>query len=145
MKLVQSTQREVVDPETGEITVIESSKTFKARVSTDTFYMTFLKTLSSYYKIANNTVKLLTWMCEHAEFNTGKVSLTTSKRREIIDSLEISNNTITNNLKKLKDANLISGDGGEFIINPEIFWKGEIKERDKLLKDKELKITFSLE
>lgn len=108
------------------------------------FYMTFIKALSAYYKIANNAIKVLTWLCEHAEFNTGKVSLTTAKRKEMTDMLGITNNTITNNLKILKVNNLISGENGEFIINPEIFWKGDTTVRDKMIKDETFKITFSI-
>ena len=59
--------------------------------------------------------------------------------------LGLANNQVTNNLKKLKDLNLISGDKGSFIINPEIFWKGELAVRKKeLLENKDLKVSFEL-
>ena len=42
-------------------------------------------------------------MCKHAEFNTGKVSLTTADRKEITKTIGLANNSISNYLKKLKD------------------------------------------
>lgn len=60
-------------------------------------------------------------MCQHAEFNTGRVSLTTADRKEITKTLDLSNNSITNYLKKLKDLKLISGENGSYTINPQIF------------------------
>ena len=39
---------------------------------------------------------------------------------------------------------MISGEKGEFRINPKIFWKGDAKSRKDLLKDKAIQITFGL-
>lgn len=59
--------------------------------------------------------------------------------------LGIANNQITNNLKILKDLNIISGEKGTFKINSEIFWKGELSIRRKeLLENKNLQISFEL-
>ena len=60
------------------------------------------------------------------------------------EEINVSPNTITNNLKVLKDNNLISGEKGEFLINPQVFWKGELKEREKLLKDNDVQIIFKI-
>ena len=80
----------------------------------------------------------------NAEFNTGKVFLTTGNRAILCKDLNISSNTLTNNLRKLKDANLISGDKGDFVINPQIFWKGDLSVRKKLLEDSEIQIKFEI-
>jgi hypothetical protein len=140
------TQREVINPETGELTTIETSKTFTTKISEDQFYMTFVKFLSPLYDIRPERAKdLLTWMLEHAEFNTGIVQMPAAVRRQICVDLEITNNSITNYLKVLKDKKLISGEGGTFKINPQIFWKGELAARKRLLKDKSIQITFGIE
>jgi hypothetical protein len=146
-KLIQSTTREVIDPETGEITTLESSKVIRKRVKEDSFYMTFIDFISPFIdnlRTCDNARRILTWLCMNAEFNTGKVFLTTGNRAILCKDLNISSNTLTNNLRKLKDANLISGDKGDFVINPQIFWKGDLSVRKKLLEDSEIQIKFEI-
>ena len=88
---------------------------------------------------------MLDWMCERAQYNTGIVDLSTSKRQQMCQDLSITSNQITNNLKKLKDLHLIEGDKGTFTINAEIFWKGDLSaRREEILKDKNLQVSFEL-
>jgi len=144
-KIVQSVETQVVDKETGEILVTESSKVYKEKIKEDSFYMTFIDFIAPYYKLsAESSRKLLTWMCEHAEFNTGTVLLPANVRKEISNKLGVTNNTITNGLKTLKTLGLISGEKGKFVINPQIFWKGDLKARRELLDENEFKIKFSI-
>lgn len=84
-------------------------------------------------------------MCELAEYNTGMVKLTTAVRQEICKSLSISPNTLTNNLSLLKSKNLIKGDKGDFIINAQIFWKGDAESREKLLNTPAFRVIFELD
>lgn len=140
------TTREIVDPETGEIQVVETSKTFTTKVNSETFYMTFLEFAGPILGLNPSACRdLLVKMLDMAEYNTGKVSLSTAARKRLCEELKVTNNSITNYLKKLKDSKLISGEKGEFIINPQIFWKGELNARKQLLKDANIKITFSIE
>lgn len=140
------TQREIRDNITGEVISMETSKTIRTKVKSDSFYITFIKFIAPFYSLKSETAqRLLVWMCEHAEFNTGKVYMPTDIRKDISLVLNISNNAITNNLKKLKDAKLISGANGVFNINPKIFWKGDLKVREKLLEEKNIKLDFAIE
>lgn len=141
----QTTFKEVVDKETGEVVQSELSKTYSTKVKEDAFYMTFIDYISPFYKLnSDNARKILCWMCNHAEWNTGKISLSTGSRAQMAEDCDICPNTITNNLKKLKDLKLISGEKGEFQINPQIFWKGDLSVRRQKLKDQELQIIFQL-
>lgn len=145
-KFKQSTIREYVDVNTGEIQMIETSKTFTTKVPSDRFFMTFIDVLSPFFNIkSDNARKILVWMCQHAEFNTGIVRLTSADRLKMAEEIDICANTITNNLKKLKDAKLISGDKGIFQITPVLFWKGSMDKRAELLENKEIQITFGIE
>lgn len=144
-KFEQSTTREIIDKETGEVLIAEMSKTFVKKVTDDSFYMTFIDYISPFFKLPPNAIKVLIWMCKNAEFNTGKVILAPKTREKLAQEAGISPTTITANLATLKKAKLISGERGEFIINPQIFWKGELKARREILKDANLKITFSIE
>lgn len=145
-KIIQSVERVYVDPETGEEVKLETSKVYSERVKEDSFYMTFIDFIAPLYKLSSDSArKLLTWMCEHAEYNTGKISLATGDRLEIASTFNISNNTITNSLAALKKLGLISGSKGRFEINPQIFWKGDLLMRKKLLKDKDFKVKFVID
>lgn len=140
------TTREIINPDTGELTVVETCKSFTTKIEEDTFYMTFTEFISPFFNLnSDNAKNLLVWMLNHAEFNTGKVWLTTANRKKISQDINLSNNTITNCLKVLKEKRLISGEEGSFIINPQIFWKGELAARKELLKDANIVITFGIE
>lgn len=144
MRLRNEQTVEQLNPETGEIVTLVSAKEYSTKVESDKFYMTFIDYIAPLYKIkSENARKILAWMCSHAEYNTGVVSLTTADREQMASEIDICSNTITNNLSTLKKLGLISGEKGKFQINPQIFWKGDTKTRRELLKNEELKITFS--
>lgn len=138
--------REITDPETGETKIIETAKEYSYKVDEDNFYMTFIDYIAPFFKLRSENAKnLLVWMCKHAEFNTGRVLLSTGIRAQIRKDLNIiNNNTITNNLRMLKKYKLIEGEQGVFYINPQIFWKGETNVRRKLLTTEDIKIKFSI-
>lgn len=138
-------ERQIVDNETGEILQYESAKQFIKKVDQDTFYMTYIDYVSPLFNLTSASARnLLVWMCQNAEFNTGKIVISAATRKQICQLLDITNATISNNITKLIKLNLISGKDGEYIINPQIFWKGDNKARSELLKSKEIQITFSI-
>lgn len=67
------------------------------------------------------------WFCNHETNN--KVLLSTGIRSELSKELNMSQNCITNTLKILKNSELIFGEKGTFIINPQFYWRGN--EADK--------------
>lgn len=141
-----STFKEVVDRETGEIVSTETSKCFTKKIESELFYMTFIEYMSPLYNIKSDTAKsVLNYLCSLAEFNEGKVFLTANKRKTICSDLDISLTSLANNIKILKKSNLISGSSGDFIINPQIFWKGSVDTRKQLLQDTKIKVTFNIE
>lgn len=140
---VQSTETQHVDESTGQLIITTTQKTHKIEVNEDNFFITYLKFLSVFYELTHiSDVKLIVKFCELAEFNTGKVSISTGKRKEICDELGINTSNFSKYTKRLKDKGLISGDKGEYKINPDIFWKGDKKSRAALLKDNALTLTF---
>ena len=144
-KLQSICQREIVDSRTGEIMKIDSARTFTQKMTEDEFYMTFIDYVSPLFGLKPDSAKsLLVWLCQHAQWNTGKVSLTTADRKEITKTIGLANNSISNYLKKLKDLKLISGENGSYTINPQIFWKGDLNIRRELLKTSEFQITFGI-
>lgn len=137
--------KEYVDKDTGEILSYESEKTFTQKIDKDKFYITYIDFIAPFFQLKSAKAKdLLIWMCNNAEFNTGRVLMPTEVRDKVSKELNISPNGITNNLKALKDLNLISGQKGTFTINPKIFWKGDEKARKAFMNEKEIQIKFSI-
>lgn len=144
-KYNQIIQKQIVDVTTGEVVEMETEKTFTRKVKSESFYMTFIDYVAPLFNLKSDMAKnVLNWLCCHAEYNTGKVSLTTNQRELACQELNLKSNSLSNHLKKLKDLNLISGEKGDFIINPQIFWKGDTNTRDKLLMDGKIQIAFKL-
>lgn len=146
-KLRQSTETVFVDRETGEEIVNTTSKVFTEQVeSTDHFFMTYIDFIAPWFNLKPEIAKtILIWLCKNAEFNTGKVSLTTQKRKDLATEIGITPQTLSNSLTALKKAKLIDGSNGEFQINPKIFWKGSQESRNALLKNATIVMTFGLE
>ena len=144
-RITQTIQREIVDVTTGELVKVDTQKTFTEKISPDNFYMTFIGYMSPLFNLHSDVARsILDWMCMRAEYNSGIVDLSTSKRQKMCSDLSITSNQVTNNLKKLKELGLITGEKGEFTINPEIFWKGDTKTRQQVLEGKSLKVSFEL-
>lgn len=144
-RITQTIQREIVDVATGELVKVDTQKTFTEKISPDNFYMTFIGYMSPLFNLHSDVARsILDWMCMRAEYNSGVVDLSTSKRQKMCSDLSITSNQVTNNLKKLKELGLITGEKGEFTINPEIFWKGDTKTRQQVLEGKSLKVSFEL-
>lgn len=61
-----------------------------------------------------------------------------------MQKLDIGTNSISAYLKKMKELKIITGKDGEYMINPKIFWKGDLNTRRNFLENKELRITFDL-
>ena len=62
-------------------------------------------------------------------------------KKQILKDLAISESIYTKSLKLLSNLGLVTGSRGEYQINEEIFWKGDFKTREALLKSG-CKITF---
>jgi hypothetical protein len=144
-RITQTIQREIVDVTTGEVVKVDTQKTFTEKVSPESFYMTFIGYMSPLFNLHSDVARsMLDWMCMRAEYNSGVVDLSASKRQKMCQDLSITSNQVTNNLRKLKELGLITGDKGEFTINPEIFWKGDTKTRQQVLEGKSLKVSFEI-
>lgn len=135
----------VVDRDTGEIQT--TIKTFNIRTNSAQFFMTFIDSISGLFNISNNTDRrVLDQLCKRVQFNSSLVYLTANRRKEITEELGISKQSLSNSLSNLKKLKIVSGEGGEYELNPFIFWKGTTDEREKILKDKglELRLKFTL-
>lgn len=141
-----STQTIVVDKTSGEISNIETVKKERIYIESEPFYMVFIDYISPLFNLKNGTSKaVLSLLCCRAEFNTGKVSISSADRKDICDKLDISNNVLSMSLKELNDKKLISGAKGTYIINAQIFWKGDLKTRNATIHSKSFQVAFSID
>lgn len=134
----------VVNHTTGEVLTI--SKSFTIPTNSEEFFLLFLKNLGSLYELKNATeIHVLAFLCANAKFNTNEVSLSTAKRNELMAKLKIRPQSLTNAIRRLRVVGLLTGDKGEYTVNPLVMWKGSIKERDVRLKDKGLSVMIKFE
>lgn len=143
-RTLQTFVSEAVDAQTGEIITYESKKVISEKIDSESFYMTFTDYIAPIFKLKSEiALKILIWMCENAQFNTGIILFSSDERNRLCTELSISTTQLSHSLKKLKDLKLISGKSN-IRINPLIFWKGDAQSRKDLLKDKMLQISFEL-
>lgn len=139
---------QIVNQETGEIEeVITSEKKFVYDINTDSFFMTFIDFMAPLLEIkGRNTKTLLSWMCANAEYNTGKIYIPAPRIKQLSQNLNITKQCIYNGFVELKKLGLITGERGAFQLNPEIFWKGDIQARKRLLESNgnKVSVTFAI-
>jgi hypothetical protein len=141
---IKSDEFETTDKETGEIVKVHTEKLYKVTVAnSEEFFQVYVAMLAPFYKLKYvDDMKLLVKFCEIATFNTGVVMMPAAVRKKICDECDIHSSNLSRSIKRLKELKLIEGEGGAYVINPSIFWKGTQKEREKLLQSKSLKLTF---
>ena len=90
--------------------------------------------MSILYNLTSLTaVKILWKFLERAEYNTETVYVTSQVKKDIIDDLNISTSIYNKAIAILKDSEIISGNKGQYVINPNIHWKGDYKTREKII------------
>jgi hypothetical protein len=110
------------------------------------FYITFFQMFKAQLQIRSMTdVNVLTSFCLSMEYNSTKVKLSTSSRKQLCNDLGIANSHLSMSIKRLKAIGLIDGEDGEYEINPFLVWKGNLTKRERLLaKDGiEIRMRFS--
>lgn len=139
----RSIKSENQDPETGEITAYtERVEVIKNEM--EPFFLTYSREILALYgkSIFNATTKVLWKLLEFAEYNTGKVYITTERRLDIMNVCGISRASYDRAVKELVEAEIIKKEGNTYTMRADMFWKGDRTERKKLLTAR-LKVSFS--
>lgn len=131
------------DPNTGEILEFSEHKSIELK-KTEPFFLTYSKQILALYTtdVLNATTKVLYKMLEYSEWNTGKVYMTTDRVEEIMATCNISRATYHRAVKELITKGIIIKGKGSYTIAENMFWKGELKMRDEIIKAK-MKVTFT--
>lgn len=134
MKKVLKQRKKTTTEENG--TVIEEEISYSIKSNVQPFTMIFTSDITFIDKLASMIdMKVLYILADRSEFNTGIVVLHASDRKEIVDTLAISNQTFTNALTRLKSSGVISGSAGKYYINPRFMWKGTTNSRNAAIKE----------
>lgn len=135
--------REYINAETGEVTRMELTKSFSYKCTEDKFIMVFYEFIRSISDLkGSKSFHVLIELVRFADWNTGYVALTTKRRDEICKVLGIAKNNLSTYLKDLVNSKLIYGKQGDYKINPQIFWKGELDKRREILENNEFYVEF---
>ena len=136
-KLSQISQITVIDQD-GQIVREEVERVFKVTKATEPAYVKiYLENIKTICQLKRGSIDVLIKLIELVEYNTNRVVLTPSHRKNIAKSLGITTGSFANSLTDLKKmAILVDIDQGIFLLNPEIIAKGEWS-KIKLLKTTE--------
>jgi predicted transcriptional regulator len=96
-------------------------------MSSELFFYTL--DVNPLYKIKSNATKnLILYLNEISRDQIVKIC--TKTRNEICDKFNITHSTLSKCFKTLKELNVIKGNKGKYMINPEMFYKGSINNID---------------
>lgn len=141
-QIVHENSKTVVDTYTGELIQETTSKVFTVKKEVEPFFLTYSRFMSILYNLNSlAAIKILWKFLEIAKYNTGEVFITPQIKKNIIESLKISLSIYNKSIVTLKDAEIISGERGLYVINPKIHWKGDFKTREKLIQSG-IKVTI---
>lgn len=105
------------------------------------FYMTYCKVLGLFNDLGNADMKTLAWLVSNMPFNSNMQVITKGVKEKIAEEMGISVSGVNNALPKLlarkilyRDKDADKGRSAIYFINPEYYWKGDLKERNKMLK-----------
>lgn len=106
------------------------------RVDTEPFFLTYSKQIMALYDmlVFNATTKVFWKLLEFAEWNTGEVIMNINRRNEIMKVCGISKTSYYRALDELITAKLITKNKDVYTIDERMFWKGDRKTRDNLIK-----------
>jgi hypothetical protein len=127
--------------ETGEI--VTTTKSFSIETTAEDFFLCFLDNLGSLFQLTNATdIHMLAWLCSKCQLNTTQSSVSTADRNHFMEKLGISTQAFSNSIGRLKKLGLITGEKGTFTINPDVLWRGSVKERNKWMRGEGMKVMI---
>lgn len=141
--IVKKTEGTFIDSETGEIRSYTNSVEL-VKEESEPFFLTYSRQIISLYDLPffNVTTKVFWKLLEYAEFNTGKVFMNVNRRKEVMNICNISKTSYYRAVEELVRAGIITKDADTYVINENMFWKGDRKAREEL-KSSKLRVSFT--
>ena len=127
----------------GVIATVQKEFTVKSS-SSEEFFITFLSGLNSITDLVRpSDVKVLALLCTKANPVNGIVELSVNARSTMTKSLDMTQQSFSNALLRLRQANLLEGERGDFEVHPQNFWRGSLEDRQVLLKDMSAELALN--
>jgi hypothetical protein len=127
----------VVDNHTGELLELKQTR----KLSLEEFIMVFFSSYPELFKLRGLQLKILMCCCKHSTYNkendlSGNIvhNNTSFKEHCREEGLQLSDASIDNNISALCKAGLLRKKcRGEYLLNPDYFFKGSLSQRTKVL------------
>ncbi len=134
----------ITEPD-GEVRLM--SKTYNTKIKVQEFYATFINHVQFLYTLNNTEKNIMIYCCNNAKFNSGEVRITPQDRIEMMAFFNVKKAALSNNIKSLIAKNLLIGQKGKYLINPELFWKGTFDGRESLKANSRISfnVNYSIE
>lgn len=132
-------QYALVSKETG---VVEGDKLIMKSVPADRFIRIYLEDIGGLLKLTDGEIKVLQCIWQICEFNTGRVVLVSSVKKDIEEILKANGNeikirSISNIISSLTKKEIlipVPERTATYLLNPRYFWKGEEIERGNVFR-----------
>ena len=126
---------QVIDSDTGELLdeSVDTAHFFLNVDSNESFFMVYASAVSALSGgLSALDEKLLRWICMEAGYNSNRISLQKNIKEEFAKKHGVKLQSVSNSVHNLKSKGVIVPQGnGNYIINPNMFWKGSRGERVK--------------
>lgn len=125
----------IVTNEEGELLKTTELKTVR-RVTKDKFMQVYLDDFASLMQINSGAeYKVVLWIGNEMGFNTNEIVLVKAIKERISVDTEINIRTINNTITSLTEKGiLLSKSRSIYTLNPKLFFKGSLEDRDICLK-----------
>lgn len=131
----------------GNVSTRTGSKVVEVSVDSEPFFQTYLNYVGWMYDIRGGVaLSVMAKLMDEAEYNTGRINMSPAIRRRVRESLGLQDSALTRAINTLiekhalvrtsyvdKSTGELKYNKGEYQVNPEMFWKGDKKERRKLI------------
>jgi hypothetical protein len=141
--ITHQTLNTVTDHLTGEIVESTTSKTFRIETTGANFYSVFCELYA--FGLTGRDRDVLDYLCTHAQFDKGFVDLNPMARKEMMETLKVSKSQLSNITKNLVKKGIIMTESGRVYINPEFFWKGNLKVRDAIMNNSPISFDVKID
>jgi len=134
MALIKQTKEtEVFDKKTGELTKTSTENLVNQKVSNkDEFVYTFTKNLGYLSNLNRGEILTLFGLFRAATMDN-KIYVNKAMKEEIAKEFKLSDNTVHQNIKNLKDKGMIVNTArGLYVLNAHFFGRGDIQELKKV-------------
>jgi hypothetical protein len=130
----------ITQSKNGETTV--TTRTFKIKSKSEAILLVFpAYQMSMVLRVRSGVaLSVLTAIFKYCDFNTNKIHLTSTRRKDLLNLLKIQKSHLSNALKELKKHNFIYGERDYFETNPYPMWRGTFQERSKFIKENKLEL-----